>query len=263
MQPIASFNSNLSTAILISGSAGGGKTSLAMRLFPRTYLFVADLNFESGLRYAKKINCLSNIVGFDTANPDENGKPVPASQRYDRMFRLVNAAISDPNIDVIVLDSATFIEDIIKAKICNAASDAAIKLEGFAQWGTLVMTWKGLIMQARQSGKKIILIVHETKEKDESDMIYKYQLAVDGSIRGKLPALFSDVWRCEVAESNGKHTWNVRTLGNIRQDYLKNTYGLPGVLTADELVKQVQTFHRTEPVSGVGPAAVALVKLPT
>lgn len=241
MQPITSFNSNLGTAILLTGGAGAGKTSLAMRLFPKTYVFVADLNFESGLRYCKKINALSNIVGFDTASPDEEGKIVVPNLRYERMLKKVNEAIKSPDVDCIVLDSATFLEDVIKAKICNATTEAAIKLSGYDQWGMLVMTWKQLVMQMRQSGKKFIMTAHEQKEQDESDQIYKYQIAVDGSIRGKFPALFSDVWRCEVAEANGKHMWNVRTLGNIRQEFLKNTYGFDGVISADELVKKIQS----------------------
>lgn len=240
MQPIATFNSNLGTAILLCGQAGAGKTALAMRLFPKSYIFIADLNFESGKRYLEKIGQLGNIIGYDTASPDENGKIVPPNARYDRMMKCLTAAIADPSVDAIILDSSTFIEDIIKGKICNATSEAAIKLNGFDQWGLLVTSWKSIIMQLRQSGKKLVMTSHETKEKDESDQIFKYQIAVDGSIRGKFPALFSDVWRCEVAESGGKHVWNCRTLSNVRQEHLKNTYGLPAVLLQDDLVKLVQ-----------------------
>lgn len=243
MQTLDKFNDNLSTAILITGGAGAGKTSLALRLFPKTYVFVADLNFKSGVDYLKKIGQTTNIVGFDTASPDENGKPVQANLRYDRMFRLLNEATKDPLVDVVVLDSAMFIEDLIKAKICQATEDSKIKLNGYDQWGTLMLTWKGLIIQLRQSGKKIIMVAHEGKERDESDSIYKYQIAVDGSIRDKFPALFSDVWRCEVVENGGKHTWMVRTLSNVRQEHLKRSSAfadLPATLLADELVKAVQ-----------------------
>lgn len=257
MQPISSFNSNLGTAILLVGGAGAGKTSLAMRLFPKTYVFVADLNFESGKRYLAKLNSLSNVVGFDTATPDEKGTTVAPAKRYDRMLACLDAATSDAAVEAIAIDSATFVEDIIKAKICNAQSEATIRLSGFDQWGQLVLTWKSIIMQLRQSGKKLIMTAHENKEKDESDMIFKYQIAVDGSIRGKLPALFSDVWRCEVVESNGKHSWMLRTLSNVRQEHLKNTYGLAGLLPQDEAVSLVRSTLSTpaQPLAGANPPA--------
>jgi hypothetical protein len=130
---------------------------------------------------------------------------------------------------------------VIKAKICGAQNPASIKLSGFDQWGSLVLAWKSLIYQLRQSGKVLIMTAHEQKEQDESDQIYKYQVSVDGSIRSKLPALFSDVWRCEISEKLNVHTWNVRMLGNVRQEHLKRSSKfshLPPVITQDELCKQ-------------------------
>lgn len=240
MQPLSSFNSNLSTAIALTGGAGAGKTSLGLRLFPKTYVFVADLNFKSGLDYLEKTAEAGNVVGFDTASIDENGKVVPPNMRYARALTKIGDAMKSDEVDHIFVDSATFLEDIFKAKICNATTESTIRLEGFKQWGDLILLWKSFIMDLRQSGKKSSMSFHENKEKDESDQIFKYQLAIDGSIRGKIPAYFSDVWRCEVAENMGRHTWQVRTLSNARQEHLKNTFGFPGVITADELVKKVK-----------------------
>jgi AAA domain len=242
MQPITEFNSNLATAILLCGGAGVGKTTLGMRLFPKTYVFVADLNFKSGLDYLYKIKEHPNVIGFDTAAVHPDGKIVPVGQRYSRMIELLDKASTDENVNCIFLDSASFIEDVIKAKICGATNESNIKLSGYDQWGSLVLAWKGVILQLRQSGKVLLMAAHEQKEKDESDGIYKYQIAVDGSIRDKFPMLFSDVWRCEIEENLGKHRWMVRTLGNIRQEHLKRstTYSnLPAVVLQDDLVKAV------------------------
>lgn len=248
MQSIDEFNDNLGTAILLTGAAGAGKTSLALRLFPKTYVFVADLNFKSGVDYLRKLgpNAIKNVVGFDTATPDEKGVKVPPNLRYDRMFKCLSEATKNPEVDVIVLDSVTFIEDILKAKIANATIDSAIKLSGYDQWGTLVITWKSLIMQLRQSGKKLIMTAHETKEKDESDMIFKYQIAVDGSIRDKFPALFSDVWRCEITEVGGKHQWMLRTLSNVRHEYLKNTQGFDAHIKQDDAVRLIHEKYNNK-----------------
>lgn len=241
MQNIDQFNSNLGTAILIVGGAGVGKTSLGMRLYKGTYVFVTDLNFQSGLDYLKRINATTNVVGFDTASPDELGKPVSVSRQYDRMLNKLDEAMKSEKVKAILLDSAMFMEDVIKAKICGAQNPASIKLSGYDQWGSLMLAWKSLIYQLRQSGKILIMTAHETKEQDESDSIFKYQIGVDGGIRSKFPALFSDVWRCEIAENLNKHTWNVRMLGNVRQEHLKRSSkfsDLPPILTQDDLCKQ-------------------------
>src|SRR5947207_3059656 len=105
MQPIDKFNDNLGIGILIVGGAGSGKTVLSMRLFPRTYVFVTDPNFKSGIDYLRKQKLTGNIVGFDMAAIDENGKPVPPNQRYDRMMKCLTLAIESKDVDCIVIDS--------------------------------------------------------------------------------------------------------------------------------------------------------------
>jgi hypothetical protein len=243
MQPLSSLDSNLGTAILLVGGAGTGKTALSMRLFPKTYVLVSDLNFDSGRRYLEKLGQIDNVVGADILAV-ENGKPVPINQQYGRMLKLYSAAIADPSVDCIASDSMTFIEDVIKAKICNAPTADAIRLDGFKQWGDLKLCWKSLIMQLRTSGKKIVFTAHETKEQDESDKIYKYKIAIDGSTAALLPALFSDVWRCEIIETgagvSAKHEWKVRALGNVRQEHLKNTYGFDVLQSHEDVIRKVR-----------------------
>ena len=239
MEPIDSFNDNLGTAIALCGNAGSGKTSLGMRLFPNTYVLVADLNFRSGKDYLARTGQLSNVLGFDYAGI-KDGKTLPANARYAHMFKCLCDAIANPKVGAILLDSATFIEDIIKAKICGAVNDDAIRLEGFAQWGLVFATWKSLIMQMRQSGKKIIMTVHETKEQDKFDNIFKYALALDGQIAQKFPAFFSDVLRCEVEVKGTAPVYSLRTISNTRQEYLKNSYNLPVTLTQDEAVRLIR-----------------------
>lgn len=243
MQNISSFNNNLGTAIGIVGPAGSGKTVLGMRLFPRTYVIVADLNFSSGLRYLEKIGKTSNIIGFDTIVVDETGKKIPPNQRYDRFWKCLCAAVEDPRVDCIFVDSATFITSYIIAKIVNATTENAIQIPGgkesWPKWGQVGITWRGMVMEIRATGKKFILAIHESKNQDESDQIWKHELLIPGQTKDLLPNLMSDIWRTEVRETNGKHEWMVRTLPNIRMEHLKNTFGFPGLLPADEVVKLI------------------------
>lgn len=243
MQPIESYNNNLGTAILLVGPAGAGKTSLGLSLFPKTYALVGDLNFKSGLDHLRRRNLLANVVGFDMIQVDETGKTVPIMQRYDRMFACLTKESKNPEVDALFLDSAMFFEDVIKAKICGAANEMAIKLTGYDQWGLLALTWKSLIMQCRQSGKKLIMAAHEEKQKDASDQIFKYNIAIDGQMAGKFPALFSDVLRCVVKDPIGpgqKPTWIVQPVSNVRQEHLKNSMALDSELLQDDLVKKVR-----------------------
>lgn len=244
MQPISSFNSNLGTAIGLVGPAGSGKTVLGMRLFAKTYVLAGDLNFQSGLRYLEKIKGLSDVVGFDTIDVDETGKKVIPKDRYDRFFKCINTAVADPNVDCIFVDGATQITQYIIAKIVNAMTEEQIMISGgkdsWPKWGLVGVTWRGLIAQMRTTGKKFILAIHEAKNQDESDSIWKHELLIPGQTKDMLPNLLSDVWRTEVKEASGTHTWMVRTLPNIRMEYLKNTYGLPAVIAADELVKTIR-----------------------
>lgn len=245
MQPISSFNSNLGTAIGIVGPAGSGKTVLGMRLFPKTYVIVGDLNFQSGKRYLEKINALTNIVGFDTLAVDEKGEKVKPFLRYDRFFKCLSTAAEDPNVDAIFVDGATQITEIIIAKIVSAQREEDIQIAGgkdsWPKWGTVGVTWRGLISQIRTTGKKFVLAIHEQKNKDESDQIWKHELLIPGQTKDMLPNLMSDIWRTEVHKEGQNHKWMVRMLPEpFKIEFLKNNYGLPMLLPADEVVSRIQ-----------------------
>lgn len=246
MHPISTFNSNLGTAIGLVGQAGSGKTALGMRLFPRTAVVVFDLNFQSGLRYLEKIGKTANIVGFDTVTVDaKTGQVYPPNQWYDRFFRIVDDMTKSPEVDAIFVDGASGITEAIIAKIVGATNPAQIQIvggkESFQKWGTVGVTWRGLISGLRTSGKKIVLAIHEAKNQDESDSIWKYELLIPGQTKDLLPNILSDVWRTEIKETGPtSREWQVRTLPDVRHENLKNTYGLPVVLSADDCVKKIQ-----------------------
>lgn len=244
MQALSSYNDNLGTAILILGPPGGGKTVLGMRLFPKTYVLVADPNFASGKRYLTKINELSNVVGFDTVTVDEKGVRRPVADWYPTMFRLLDEATKNPDVGAIFMDSATYISDYIVAKIAMCSDERSIRMpagkDSFDKWANYLVTWRGLVMQLRSTSKPIIMSAHEDKEKDESDGIFKYKIGLPGQIAGKLPNMFSDVWRCECEETNNTWLYRTRLLGNIRHE-LKNNYGwTEGVLDSDEVVRRIR-----------------------
>jgi hypothetical protein len=181
---------------------------------------------------------------------DDKGTKVPVPMRYQRMLEKINQAMLDPKVDHIFVDSASFIEDILKARICGAQTENQIKLGGdggasFKQWGELQILWKALVNDIRISGKKFTMSAHEEKDKDESDGIFKYNLMLDGRIRNKFPAIFSDVIRTYIQGSQNPAQpadpkWMVQCIGDMRQEHLKNTLGIIKPITQDEFVKLVQ-----------------------
>lgn len=248
MQTLDQYKPDYGTALLLVGGAGVGKTSLGLRLFTGTYVLVADPNFQSGIDYLTKVGHRENIVGFDMTNIDAKGEVIKPLDRYTHCLACLNVAVKHPKVTTVFLDSASFFEDILKARICGAQTEEQILFKGekgkvFEQWGQLIILWKSLIAGVRSEGKKLIMAAHENKERDESDGVFKYNIAVDGQIRSKFPALFSDVVRCELTDppSLGKPPiWSVRPISNPRQEHLKNTLSLTQVITQDEFVRLVQ-----------------------
>jgi len=242
MQALADYNSNLGRAVLLIGPPGGGKSVLGCRLFPATYVLVADLNFESPKNYLAKINETANVVGFDTTDIDDKGVPVPLAQRYARIIRCLDEAEKNPAVGTIFIDSATFLADSIMAKLTGAASIDTIKWDK-DKAGDYLRTWRSMIHQLRLSGKRLVMSAHEKIAKGEMDSILFYQLNLWGGLRDTLPNMMSDVWRCEVhapAQLNGKPEYKVRVVGDARNK-LKNNFGWDtAVMPSDEIVKQTQ-----------------------
>ncbi len=248
MPTIDKFNDNFGTALGIIGPAGSGKTVLGMRLYPKTWVIVGDLNFKSGLDYLRSKNELGGIVGFNTISIDDEGNRVQPNLRYDRLWKCLDEATKKPEVDAIFVDGATQVTESIIAKIVSATQDNQIIIpstkESFARWGMVGVTWRGLVSQLRTSGKKLIMAVHESKNLDESDSIWKYELLIPGQTKDMLPNLMSDMIRTEVKETLGKHEWNVRLLPNVRMEFLKSPsipkVGTESVILQDELVRRVR-----------------------
>lgn len=242
MQSISSFNPSLGTAVLLLGPPGAGKSVLGCTLFPKTYVLVADLNFESAKRYLERNNLTSNVVGIDTIDVDEKGAPVPLQQRYPRMVKCLDDAEKDPSVETIFIDSATFLADTFMAKLTLATSIDTIKWDK-DKAGDYLRGWRSMINQLRISGKRFVMSAHEKVGKGELDQILFNQINLWGALRDTLPNMMSDVWRCEVhppSTLNGKPEYKVRVIGDTRNK-LKNNFGWEEpLLMASEVVARVR-----------------------
>jgi len=240
MQPITSYQPNLSVAVLIQGPPGSGKTTLACQ-FPRPYVLDCDLNMSGMIRYCKANN-LQLPVGYDTVDIDEEGKPVgiivagqceDKGQRYARLAAKLSAAAADPNIDTLIIDSVTKVSDYIIAEVMRQGQVSEMRIQ---DWGKYLYVWKTLITRVRQTRKISVWIGHERPDKDELDGIMRYFLNLPGQIASIFGGMVSDVWHTEVEEKLGKHSWLVRTLPNTRHSGLKHSIDLPPLSVVDSKI---------------------------
>lgn len=243
MQPPSSFNSNLGRAILLLGPPGGGKSVLGCRLFPKTYVYLTDLNFESAKTQLTKMNEFQNLVGIDIAGVDEKGVPRPLQQRYPHVIKSLDEAEKSPEVETIFIDSATFLAPIFMAKLTMATTIDTIKWDK-ERAGDYLRIWQSLIDQLRTSGKRLIIAAHERIAEDrmEGKILYN-QINLWGGLRDNIANMMSDVWRCEVHAStvlNGKSEYKVRVIGDIRNKLKNNFSWEEALLPQDEVVKRVR-----------------------
>ena len=114
-------------------------------------------------------------------------------------------------------------------------------------WGFYLQTWKQFISQLAAQRKHLILICHESVEKDEIDQTLKYFVQVAGQMKFVIGSMFTDVWRCEVAATSGpnpKHTFQVRTMPDFRYQ-LKNSLSLPPIFKFDWNLIKAKTRRMT------------------
>lgn len=233
MQPTASYaTSDAFIRLLLQGAPGQGKTTLACQ-FPNAYVADCDLNLGGPLRFLRDHN-LTQPVGYDTIDRKEDGTVVQPNMRYQRLAEVLSAAAADASVSTIVIDSATKLDQYIKDHVLrtNPTKTGAMEM---VSWGFYLAFWKDLVAKITAQRKHFVLIAHEKVEKDEVDGALKYFLNIPGQFGNMAGALFTDVWRAEVASTGGlaaSYKWQIRTMPDYRFQ-LKNSFGLPALFEFD------------------------------
>lgn len=208
-------------AIIIVGDPGTRKTTLALH-FPSPYFLDCDGNMaapveQTGIR----------DFFYDSAVRDDDGKLIHPADRFIHCVKCLNAAAIDPRIKTIIIDSLTTFSDIVlsevlrqefgSAAVTSAAKDAAdFKTMRIQDWGKFAKLMKNFFSQLRTCGKTVVVIAHNSIDKDEADSRYKTFLNVPGQAKNTLSGLFTDCWNtvCIVTGIGPtlKHDFMVRTL---------------------------------------------------
>lgn len=210
--------------LVLQGPSGTGKSCIAAQ-FPKPWIFDLDVKLRSALLYLKRNN-LALPVGYDRVDineydKDETGQPKPIDkmQRFLHFDKLLIAANNNPLVETIVLDSATFLIDILINEVLrqqNKTKMADFK-DGRQFWIFFGPFCRNFFSTLAQFHKHVVLIAHEkTNKNSEGAIVYPIKVDWPGKDGEKIGAFFDCVWRAEVDKiPNGpgqvKYNWKIRT----------------------------------------------------
>lgn len=234
MQPISNYkDSNDKLRLLLQGPSGSGKTTVACQ-FPKPYIVDVDVNLGGTIRFLRN-HGMQLPVAYDVLDRDEEGKDVAPMWRYQRLNKCLKEAQMDPNIETIVLDSATTFADVMIAEVLRTQNKQAISdyKDGRQFWGFFANCGRQFLGTLSQMRKHIVLVAHEKIEKTpDGSVAYPLKVAWPGQVGQNIGLFFTNVWRCEVMTiPKGMETtyrWQIRTMPDYKYE-LKNTLELPPV----------------------------------
>jgi GTPase SAR1 family protein len=198
---------NLSEAlsILLMGPPGGGKTTLMMQ-FPGLYILNCDRNLAGPVRYLKSIGKFKPFK-YDTISQYEDdegehhkGDMIDIKFGWDRLRALARAAIKDPSIQTIGLDTLTWCDQALYAHSCRV--QGLKELEGF-NWSPYKRELHAFLSECKASGKTVIVNCHEKIEYDKKGAIEAYVPSISTGISAYFGYYFSDIWRCTLVDQGG------------------------------------------------------------
>lgn len=180
------------------GPPGGGKTTFALQ-WPNLWVADCDQNLAGPLRFLKAQGRLPTF-SYDSIALDDSNKPLNFVEQWERVEARTTAALTDPNIQTLFIDSLTHVDRILYQYCC--AKQGVKELE-FQQWNLFKNTIYRYIMRIRSSGKTLIIACHEKIETDKKGNVEKYTPVISTNIKDYFSYLFTDVWRCTLSDAGG------------------------------------------------------------
>lgn len=222
-------------SILLIGAPGSRKTTLAMRFsncIKGLYIINCDQNLDGPEHQLRKIEKLGFTYGYDNVQKRDDGSMRPFNECFDVILKLCDDARTNPEINLVVLDSLTWVNEFDIQKVLTQQKRELMEGRDWAPFKTYFLHL--LSAKLRGMGKTTICIVHEQPvwESDPKNMmaknIVKYEPTIQGSVGDFFGAFFTDVWRCEArpAPMGKTESWIVVDKTPKSPD-LKNSFGLP------------------------------------
>lgn len=212
-------------AVLICGPPGTGKTVLTL-CFPRPYVIEIDNNLDGPMKFLADRKLLP-LVKYDMAHLDDEDKLLPPDKVWMTLGRRLNAAMRDPTIDTIVIDSLTALVDLMmdevrRVTIMSGDQNApkladATKADLFTEspqerpvggtyriqdWGTFLTFCRKFFTKLRLTNKLVVVTAHIDLDKLEGSTVYQHFIKVPSSYKNEIAGQFTDCWYTEIETRN-------------------------------------------------------------
>ena len=217
-----------SLALLLMGPPGGGKTTFMLQ-FPDLYVLDCDRNLAGPIRYLKSIGKYKPFW-YDTISQYESdctdsfgehkaGDAVDIKFGWQRLRQLASAALKDPNIHNIGLDTLTWCDTALYMHVCRTQNKKEL---GSFDWQPYKRELHTFISEVKSSGKNLIVNCHEKIEYDVAGHVTDYLPTVSTNISSYFGYFFSDMWRCTLEPLGNKLFAKVETHPTATK-HLKNS----------------------------------------
>ena len=163
--------------VLVYGKSGTGKTTFGCS-FPKPYVF----DFDGGM-----LSQRGRDIEYDTFKD------------YASFCLKLDQVEKDPNIETLVLDSVTTMQEDMMANICKLNKRLTPTLH---EWGLLVAGLQELFGRMTMSKKHLVIIAHEQMMQDEvTSEVWILPLVVGKKLPGQIPLWFDEVYRMSMGKN--------------------------------------------------------------
>lgn len=252
------------TSVLLIGGIGTGKTSQYRTLPGRGFIYIFDPNALASLKNAD--------IEYEQFSPDLldiNVKPLSSKKSADKFIEpkepvtyarfeehldafLDNALDGSQgyrgidDFDWIGLDSFTTFSDAVMDRVLYL-NDRLGKHPEQADWTAQMTTVQNVVRTLASRKRLIVCTAHEEmRQEEETGKVY-FQPVLTGRLRLRIPALFSDIFRCEAEKDDaGKAQFYLVTVPDKKHQYIRTSI--------DDLETDIQvTIDKKDPhASGLG-----------